>query len=119
MPDTLIRPLALRGTTLASNLVMAPMAGVSNLPFRLVAREAGAALAFSETVSAKGLVNGGRKTWSLLGGSTAKSASIAVIEAAAPKPKRLPRGLAQLSYFATTRSLEIQTGSGKVIRETR
>src|SRR3989304_1967340 len=61
-----IRPLALRGLTLASNLVMAPLAGVSNLPFRLIAREAGAALAFTETVSAKGLVNGGRKTWSLL-----------------------------------------------------
>src|SRR5262245_4166341 len=45
---------------------MAPPAGVSNLPFRLIAREAGAALAFTETVSAKGLVNGGRKTWSLL-----------------------------------------------------
>jgi len=61
-----IRPLALRGLTLASNLVMAPLAGVSNLPFRLIAREAGAALAFSETVSAKGLVCGGRKTWRLL-----------------------------------------------------
>jgi len=61
-----IRPLALRGLTLASNLVMAPLAGVSNLPFRLIAREAGAALAFTETVSAKGLVNGGRKTWRLL-----------------------------------------------------
>jgi nifR3 family TIM-barrel protein len=61
-----IHPLPLRGLTLASNLVMAPLAGVSNLPFRLIAREAGAALAFTETVSAKGLVHGGRKTWRLL-----------------------------------------------------
>jgi nifR3 family TIM-barrel protein len=61
-----IHPLALRGLRLANNLVMAPLAGVSNLPFRLIAREAGAALAFTETVSAKGLVRGGRKTWSLL-----------------------------------------------------
>jgi nifR3 family TIM-barrel protein len=61
-----IRPIALRGLTLANNLVMAPLAGVSNLPFRLIAREAGAALAFTETVSAKGLTHGGRKTWSLL-----------------------------------------------------
>ena len=28
---------------LENNLVLAPMAGVSNLPFRLIAREAGAA----------------------------------------------------------------------------
>jgi nifR3 family TIM-barrel protein len=42
------------------------MAGVSNLPFRLIAREAGAALTFTETVSAKGLVMGGPKTRRLL-----------------------------------------------------
>ena len=61
-----IHPIALRGLTLTNNLVMAPLAGVSNLPFRLIAREAGAALSFTETVSAKGLVRGGRKTWALL-----------------------------------------------------
>jgi len=47
-------------------IILAPMAGVSNLPFRLIAREAGAAMGFSETVSAKGLVMGGRKTRRLL-----------------------------------------------------
>jgi tRNA-dihydrouridine synthase B len=61
-----LHPIVLRGVTLASNLVLAPMAGVSNLPFRLIAREAGAALCFTETVSAKGLVVGGAKTWRLL-----------------------------------------------------
>jgi nifR3 family TIM-barrel protein len=61
-----IHPIALRGLTLANNLVMAPLAGVSNLPFRLIAREAGASLAFTETVSGKGLAKGGRKTWGLL-----------------------------------------------------
>ena len=61
-----IRPIALRQLTLGNNLVMAPMAGVSNLPFRLIAREAGAALAFTETVSAKGLVRGGHKSRRLL-----------------------------------------------------
>ena len=61
-----IRPISLRLHTLENNLVLAPMAGVSNLPFRLIAREAGAALGFSETISAKGLVMGGRKTRRLL-----------------------------------------------------
>lgn len=61
-----IHPIRLRLLTLESNLVLAPMAGVSNLPFRLLSREAGAALVFTETVSAKGLVNGGAKTWRLL-----------------------------------------------------
>lgn len=62
----LVHPIELGRITLENNLVLAPMAGVSNLPFRLLAREAGAALVFSETVSAKGLVCGGAKSWRLL-----------------------------------------------------
>jgi nifR3 family TIM-barrel protein len=62
----LVRPLAVGRTLLDSNLVLAPMAGVSNLPFRLIARQAGAALVFTETVSAKGLVRNGAKTRRLL-----------------------------------------------------
>lgn len=64
--DPLIRPLTLRRHELENNLVLAPMAGVSNLPFRLIARQAGAALVFTETVSARGLVMGGAKTRRLL-----------------------------------------------------
>ena len=61
-----IRSLVLGPETLARNLVLAPMAGVTNLPFRLIAREAGAGLVFTETVSAKGLVRGGAKSWRLV-----------------------------------------------------
>jgi nifR3 family TIM-barrel protein len=62
--------------TLENNLVLAPMAGVSNLPFRLIAREAGCALVFTETVSAKGLAMGGAKTRRLLR-SSAREAPLA------------------------------------------
>lgn len=61
-----VRPLALGPETLDSNLVLAPMAGVTNLPFRLIAKQAGAALVFTETVSAKGLASGGAKSWRLV-----------------------------------------------------
>ena len=47
-----VRSLDLGPIRLDRNLVLAPMAGVTNLPFRLIAREAGAALVFTETVSA-------------------------------------------------------------------
>jgi nifR3 family TIM-barrel protein len=66
IPSDAIHPIALRRLTLENNLVLAPMAGVSNLAFRLISREAGAALTFTETVSAKGLVMGGHKTRRLL-----------------------------------------------------
>lgn len=65
--DGEIGPLQLRdGTRLESNLILAPMAGISNLPFRLIARESGAALVFTETVSAKGLALKGAKSWRLV-----------------------------------------------------
>jgi nifR3 family TIM-barrel protein len=61
-----VRPLQLGPERLPNNLVLAPMAGVTNLPFRLIASEAGAALVFTETVSAKGLSRGGAKSWRLV-----------------------------------------------------
>ncbi len=45
-----------------NNVFLAPMAGVTNLPFRIVARRFGCGLAFTEMVSANGLVRGTEKT---------------------------------------------------------
>ncbi len=45
---------------------LAPMAGVTGSPFRLLAREQGCPLVFSEMVSAKGLVYKGRRSRELL-----------------------------------------------------
>ena len=46
--------------------IMAPLAGITNLPFRLLAKESGAALVCSEMVSANGLVYKSRKTEQLI-----------------------------------------------------
>ncbi|HHX77321.1 MAG TPA: tRNA dihydrouridine synthase DusB [Firmicutes bacterium] len=51
---------------LKNPLISAPMAGVSNLPYRLLAKEAGAALVCTEMVSAKGLLMMPQKTQKLL-----------------------------------------------------
>lgn len=60
------KPLVIGSLTLANNLILAPMAGITNLPFRLLAREQGASLCFTEMVSVNGLVREGRKTFELL-----------------------------------------------------
>jgi tRNA-dihydrouridine synthase B len=52
--------------TLKNNLVLAPMAGITNLPFRILAKEAGAGLVCSEMISAKGLVQNAAKTVRML-----------------------------------------------------
>lgn len=52
--------------SLENNLVMAPMAGWTDLPFRLMVRNHGAALVYTEMISAVGLSRGEEKTWALL-----------------------------------------------------
>lgn len=62
----MLKPLAIGSLTLKNNLILAPMAGITNLPFRLLARDEGASLCFTEMVSVNGLVREGRKTFELL-----------------------------------------------------
>ena len=52
--------------TLKNRLILAPMAGITDLPFRLLAKEQGCGLVVSEMVSAKGLIMGGDRTHNLL-----------------------------------------------------
>ena len=58
--------LSIGRLTLKNNLMLAPMAGISNLPMRLLARECGAALCFTEMVSVNGLVREGKKSFELM-----------------------------------------------------
>lgn len=52
--------------TLKNPFILAPLAGYTNYPMRILAEEQGAALSFSEMVSAKGLYYGDSKTGRLL-----------------------------------------------------
>jgi nifR3 family TIM-barrel protein len=51
---------------LKNNVVLAPMAGVCNPAFRLIAKEFGAGLVCAEMVSDKGIVHGNKKTIEML-----------------------------------------------------
>ncbi len=52
--------------TLENNLILAPMAGVCDLPFRLLCKEQGAGLLCMEMVSAKAIFYGNKNTESLM-----------------------------------------------------
>lgn len=54
--------LEIGNVTLENHLVMAPMAGITNLPFRILVRRLGAALVTTEMVSAVGLTMGHPRT---------------------------------------------------------
>ena len=62
----MINKLQIGNVTLENNLVLAPMAGVTDLPFRLLCKEQGAALCCMEMVSAKGIYYNNKNTESLL-----------------------------------------------------
>ncbi len=61
-----IRPLSLGNVTLENNLILAPMAGVCDLPFRMLCKEQGAGLVCMEMVSAKALQYNNKNTKALL-----------------------------------------------------
>ena len=58
--------LKIGNVTLDSNVILAPMAGVTDMPFRLLCREQGAGLVCMEMVSAKAIYYGNKNTEELL-----------------------------------------------------
>lgn len=61
-----VRKLQIGKVTLPNNLILAPMAGVTDLPFRLLCKEQGAGLLCMEMVSAKAILYKNRNTEELL-----------------------------------------------------
>lgn len=58
--------LTIGGITLPNNIILAPMAGVSDLPFRLLCHEQGAGMVCMEMVSAKAIYYNNKNTDSLM-----------------------------------------------------
>ena len=60
------RTWSIGSVKLDGNLILAPMAGVTDLPFRLLCKEQGADLIYTEMVSAKGIMYNNKNTEDLL-----------------------------------------------------
>jgi nifR3 family TIM-barrel protein len=67
----MLKPLKIGSLVLQHNVVLAPLAGITNLPFRTLCRQEGASLAYTEMVSVNGLVREGARTLALLKSSPA------------------------------------------------
>ena len=61
-----MKTLEIGNVTLENPLVLAPMAGVTDLPFRVLCREQGAGLICMEMVSAKAILYRNKNTESLM-----------------------------------------------------
>ena len=62
----MIAPLKIGHLTLKNPLILAPMAGYTDLAFRLLCRRYGASLAFTEMISGPGLMHSSKKTFEML-----------------------------------------------------
>ncbi len=63
--EALYPPLALGAARIWPPVVLAPMAGVTNYPYRKICNSFGAGLCVSEMVSSRGILEGSEKTWHL------------------------------------------------------
>lgn len=66
MTQNYLRPLSIGGANLKNNLALAPMAGITNAAFRILAAEGGAGLVVTEMVSADSLKYGNKKSFKML-----------------------------------------------------
>ena len=56
------KDLTIGGLKLPNNIVLAPMAGITDMPFRLICKGYGCGMMYTEMVSAKGLYYGSERT---------------------------------------------------------
>lgn len=66
MSEKLYHPVLIGDVELPGNILMAPMAGVTDLPYRILCKEMGVSLSCTEMVSAKAILYGNKNTDSLL-----------------------------------------------------
>ncbi|MBR0164324.1 MAG: tRNA dihydrouridine synthase DusB [Lachnospiraceae bacterium] len=62
----MLEPLAIGSVTLAHRILFGPMAGISDLPYRLLCHEQGAALTCTELISAKAITYHNKNTHAML-----------------------------------------------------
>jgi tRNA-dihydrouridine synthase B len=84
--------------TVTSPLVLAPMAGISDLPFRLINRAFGCGLAFTEMISASSLVHKSKNTLKML--STTINDRPLGVQMLGGDPEIIKRALDNMSEYA-------------------
>jgi nifR3 family TIM-barrel protein len=90
-----IKPLQIGPLTIANPFILAPLAGYTDLPFRLLCREYGAGLVFSEMISCHGLTYAQQKTWQMTR-STAAERPVAM-QLFGSEPEVMARAAAMLN----------------------
>jgi nifR3 family TIM-barrel protein len=110
---------------LENDIVLAPLAGITNLPFRLIAKASGCGLVCSEMISANGLIHGSPKTLKMLASDPAeKPLSIqlfgsdpAIMAAAAEMVEESGADIIDINFGCSVRKV-VKTGAGAALMRT-
>jgi len=108
------KEISLSNLKLKNNLILAPMAGITDLPYRLIMKEFGAGLVFTEMVSANGLIRDGVRTRELLR-STPEERPLG-IQLFADSPDVLARAAAMVSADGELLDINMGCPVKKVVR---
>lgn len=108
------KTLTIQSLTLTSPIILAPMAGISNLPYRRIMKSCGAGLVFSEMVSANGLIRDGARTQQLL--TTHPDEKPFGIQLFGSDPQVLAEAVSGLDYTPDVIDLNMGCPVKKVIR---
>jgi nifR3 family TIM-barrel protein len=103
-------------------LILAPLAGITHMPFRLLAKEAGCGLVTSEMISANGLYYGSGETFAMISLSDAERPVAvqlfghdpAVMADAAAKVESLGADIIDVNFGCAVRKV-VRTGAGAAL----
>ncbi len=99
---------------LENAVILAPMAGVSDLPYRIINKRFGAGLVYSEMVSANGLIRNGKRTLELVR-SKAEERPLAV-QLFGDDPEVMARAAEIISEYADLLDINMGCPVKKVVR---
>jgi tRNA-dihydrouridine synthase B len=111
--------------TLANNTILAPLAGITNLPFRLLVKEAGCGMVCSEMISSHGLVYKSEKTFKMLASAPEEKplsiqlfgARPGIMAEAAAIAESSGADVVDINFGCPVRKI-IKTGSGAALMKT-
>lgn len=101
-----MKDLILGNTKLQSRVILAPMAGVTDLPFRKIVREIGNFLMYSEMVASQAVIRNVKRTHKMMDNADDELTSVQLVGA---DPKIMAQA-AKLSYDLGARFLDINMG---------
>lgn len=99
---------------LENNIFLAPMAGITDLPFRLICKEKGAGLVYTEMVSSKALFYGDEKTKLLL--KTSKQEQPLAVQIFGSDPKAIAYAAKYVSKIGKIVDINMGCPAPKIVK---